>query len=362
MPIKGLTDRGLAFPQIGVIRKGSPKQKMVKGDKEVLIQGKDLDHFRVEFDANEVLAMQTFKNIYGDKPKQIKVVFPFDEVDRTWDAYLEAYTASRLLARSDGENIIYWRKDGKVLVAGGRATVSQVVDISIQIGKEQYSKTKIELTDGCPVPYIDGMVFGGTSKTPAIAKPVGRLRVVIPELRRLATLTFMTTSKRDIIAMGGQDSGELGSIVKVCQSVRVPFAGVPLILKRRQEEVSVPKEDGSAVRVKKWMVHIEPDPDFVARANIAMHRLAMPAVPLLGQVSEYEEDEEIDAPVEPTMEGTKSVYDEVSELLATDPDEAFQTLTRSLGIDEEEIEQILKEVDVKSAVEKLLAQNKEILI
>jgi hypothetical protein len=361
MPIKGLTDRGLAFPQIGVIRKGSPKQKVNKNGKDMLIQGKDLQHFRVEFDENEVAAAQTFKGIYGDEPKQIKIVFPFNEVDRTWDAYLEAYTASRLLARSDGENIIYWRKEGRVLVAGGRATVSQVVDIAIQTGKEQYQKTKIVLTEGCPVQYIDGMVFGGTSKTPAVAKPVGRLRVVLPELRRLATLTFMTTSKRDIISMGGQDSGELGSIIKVCQSVRVPFAGVPLILKRRQEDVSVPKEDGTAVRVKKWMVHIEPDPEFVARANIAMYHLAMPSVPLLNSISD-DDDEEIYAPAEPTMEAGKSVYEEVNELLATDATSAYHMLTSALGMDEEQVEMILKETDAKSATEKLLAQNKELLI
>ena len=361
MPIKGLTDRGLAFPQIGVIRKGSTKQKMMKGDREILIQGKDLKYFRVEFDENEVAAAQTFKDIYGDEPTQIKIVFPFNEVDRTWDAWLEAYTASRLLARSDGENIIYWRKEGRVLVAGGRSTVSQVMDISIQVGKEKYEKTKIELSEGNPVRYTDGMVFGGSSKTPAVAKPVGRLRVVLPELRRLATLTFMTTSKRDIIAMGGQDSGELGSIIKVCQSVKVPFAGVPLILKRRMEDVSIPKEDGSAARVKKWMVHIEPDPEFVARANIAMNRLAMPSIPLLNSISD-DDEEEIDAPAEPTMEAGRSVYEEVNDLLTADPAAAYHMITSALGYDDDTIQQILKETDAKSATEKLLAQNKELLI
>ena len=43
MPIVGLTDRGMAFPQIGDIRKGEPK-----GENQ---PGKDLRWFRVEFDA-----------------------------------------------------------------------------------------------------------------------------------------------------------------------------------------------------------------------------------------------------------------------------------------------------------------------
>ena len=102
----------------------------------------------------------------------------------------------------------------------------------------------------------------------------------------------------------GQDSGELGSIVRVCQSARVPVAGVPLILKRREEDVSVPQEDGSAMRVKKWMVHIEPDPEFVARANLALKRFAMPEVPLLTASPEEFDDEDETIPAEVSMEGS----------------------------------------------------------
>jgi recombination directionality factor gp3-like protein len=361
MPIRGLTDRGLSFPQIGIIRKGSPKQTITRDNKEIQIQGKDLQFFRVVFDENEVAASETFKEIYGDKPTQIKIVFPFNEVERVWDAWLEAYTASRLLARSDGETVIYWRKDGRVLAAAGRATVTEEIEIAIRIAKEKYEKRKLQLVEGSPIPYIDGMVFGGTAKTPGIAKPVGRLRVVIPDLHRLATLTFMTTSKRDIIAMGGGDSGELGSIVRVCQSVRVPFAGVPLILKRRKEEVSVPQDDGSAKRLPKWMVHIEPDPEFVARANIAMHRLAMPKIPLL-DIPE-EEDEDIDVPAEPVMNGDQSRYDELKEAAKDDPTSAFWSLTKIIDMDEETAKQVLKECggEFKGAFERLAEQYKEIL-
>lgn len=361
MPIKGLSDRGLAFPQIGVIRKGSPKQKIVRDGKEISIQGKDLQFFRVEFDENEVAAAEIFKRVYGDKPSQIKIVFPFNEVDRVYDAWLEAYTASRLLARSDGESVIYWRKDGRVLAAGGVATVTEVIEIPIRVTKEKYEKRKIQLTEGSPIRYLEGMVFGGTSKTPAIAKPVGRLRVVIPDLHRLATLTFMTTSKRDIISMGAADSGELGSIVRVCRSVNVPFAGVPLILKRRKEEVSVPQEDGTAKRLPKWMVHIEPDPEFVARANIAMHHLAMPKIPLL-DIPE-DDEEEIDVPAEPVMNGDQSRYDELKETAKEDPTSAFWSLTKIVDMDEETAKQVLKECggEFQGAFDKLVEQYKEVL-
>ena len=142
MPIKGLTDRGLAFPQIGVIRKGAPKGQNAPG--------RDLQFFRVEFDENEAAAAETFKQVYGDKPTQIKVVFPFNEVERVWDAWLEAYVASRLLARSDGERLIYWRKDGRVLAAAGRATVTEEIDIAICVAKDKYEKRKLQLVEGSP--------------------------------------------------------------------------------------------------------------------------------------------------------------------------------------------------------------------
>jgi hypothetical protein len=354
MPIKGLTDRGLAFPQIGVIRKGAPKGQNAPG--------KDLAHFRVEFDENEVAAAQTFRDAYGETPTQIKIVFPFNEVERVWDAWLEAYVASRLLARSDGETIIYWRKDGRVLAAGGVAAVTEEIEIPIRVAKDKYEKRKVQLVEGMPIRYIEGMVFGGTQKNPALVKPVGRLRVVIPDLKRLATLTFMTTSKRDIIAMGGADSGELGSIVRVCQSVKVPFAGVPLILKRRKEAVSVPQEDGTAKRLPKWMVHIEPDPEFVARANIAMHRLAMPEIPLLGSVTDVDDDDDIDIPAEPVM-SNQSRYDELRETAKEDPTSAFWSLTKIVGMDEETSKHVLKECggEFRQAFDKLVEQYREVL-
>jgi recombination directionality factor gp3-like protein len=354
MPIKGLTDRGLAFPQIGVIRKGAPKGQNTPGP--------DLQFFRVEFDENEAASAETFKQSYGEQPKRIRIVFPFNEVERVWDAWLEAYVASRLLARSDGESIIYWRKDGRVLAAGGRATVTEEIEIAIRIAKDKYEKRKLQLVEGMSIPYIDGMVFGGTAKNPALAKPTGRLRVVIPDLKRLATLTFLTTSKRDIISMGGVDSGELGSIVQVCKSVRVPFAGVPLILTRRKEAVSVPQDDGTAKRLPKWMVHIEPDPEFVARANIAMHRLAMPKIPLLDIPAE-EDEEEIDVPAEPTMNGETSRYDELKETAKEDPASAFWSLTKIISMDEDSARQVLKECggEFNGAFEKLVEQYREVL-
>ena len=78
MAIKGLTDRGLSFPQIGNIRKGD------NGGKNGA--PRDLQYFRVEMDEREAAASAAFLSAYGPQPTEINIVLPFDDIDRCWDA------------------------------------------------------------------------------------------------------------------------------------------------------------------------------------------------------------------------------------------------------------------------------------
>src|SRR5512139_2981369 len=113
MPIVGLTDRGLAFPEIGQIRKGAKKS----GNRP----GEDLTFFRVEFDEREKKAADEFVRTYGAQPQAIRIILPFNEIERMWDAWLEAYTAGRMVARADGEKYIYLidTKTNRLLVKNG---------------------------------------------------------------------------------------------------------------------------------------------------------------------------------------------------------------------------------------------------
>src|SRR3990167_6554598 len=148
MSIVGLTDRGMAFPQIGDIRKGEPK-----GENR---PGKDLHWFRVEFDATEKQAAQDFAALYGDEPNGIVIILPFDEIGLVWDAWREAYTAGAMNHRCDGENVVYAinPKSGEIVVRGG-----------------------IDLATGQPV---ECKLKDFPDKTKR-CKPVGRLSVVIPQ-------------------------------------------------------------------------------------------------------------------------------------------------------------------------------------
>lgn len=241
MAIKGLTDRGLSFPEIGQVRKGAKKTDEKR-------PGKDLDYFRVEFDEQEQETAKAFRAVYGHEPREIRIILPFNEIERMWDPFLEAYVANRMVARADGENLIWLvdTKSGKILVKNGLDTMT-----------------------GQPRPYADGMVVAQDSKgKPIICRPVGRLKVIIPELARAAYLTVMTTSQYDIANISSQFSA-----FKALNGGRI--AGIPLILRRRPRKVSVPTQGGRA-RMTKWLLSIEADPAWVKAKLAEVKHLALP--------------------------------------------------------------------------------------
>lgn len=248
MAIKGLTDRGLSFPQIGNVRKGGKKEKRTdKNGREYEIQGKDLTYFRVEFDEKEAQSAALFLEKYGNQPTEINFVFPFNEIERCWEAWLEAYTAGRMVARSDGEYFTYWLGDkGEVKVLGG-------VD-----------------ENGAKVPHTE--IVGKDYKgNPVKMRPVGRLRIVIPELQRLAYLVVHTTSKHDIINISEQLEG-----IKTINGGRL--VGIPLVLRRRPRMISTPDPSDKSKRMRreKWLLSIEADPEWVKAKLMEVKRAALP--------------------------------------------------------------------------------------
>jgi len=235
MPIKGMTDQAPSFPQIGVVRKGAPKPKDGKRP------GKDLQYFRVEFDEEEVEAAKTFKEVYGDKPQEINVLIPFDEIDRSWEAWREAYVAGALIHRCDGENVVYAinPKTGEMLV-----------------------QNSLSVKTGQPVPCVAN----------AGCKPSGRLRVIVPELQRLAYLMVLTTSIHDIVNISKQLSG-IKNMNGGC------LRGIPLVLRRRPKKISTPNaKTGKRSRRETWLLSIEADPKWVAAKMEQIQAASYPAL------------------------------------------------------------------------------------
>ena len=252
MPIKGLTDRGLALPQIGTISKGDVEERTRKDGSKYTVPI-DLEYFNVKFDAQEQEAGAIFRKIYGPEPTDIRVMFPFNEIERVWDTWLEGYTASRMVSRSDGE-IYLWLRDG--------------------ITQEILVKNGIDRKTGQPRPYVEGQpdTFYKDSKgneQPVFCEPTGRLKVVIPELGRMAILLAKTGSIHDVINL----SEQLEGFRYLNQG---QLAGIPFFLKRRPNKISTPGKNGKRYRRDSWLMSIEADSQWV-RAKLAdLKRVALP--------------------------------------------------------------------------------------
>jgi len=231
MPIIGMTDRPDAFPCIGILRKGDAQRdgKNRKGE-AIKIVGRDLNYFR--FDTDDMDAAKAFAFAYGPEPKAIMVYLPHKTVDQNFMAYREAYTASELKHRCDGEQCY------------------------------TYDRYGVLASNGIPCPDKNKP---DTDRTRC--KQVGRLHVVIPVLNRFAYVTALTGSIHDIVAL----SQQLGAIYKLSDTLQ----GIPMLLSRYADEITMPKPDGTRVRVEKWMLRIEVSPQWAALRLQTMERQAL---------------------------------------------------------------------------------------
>lgn len=222
MSIKRLQTGQPSFPRIGILRKGAPKP--ANGNKP----GADLEYFRFDPEdgpeKHEILAQ--FHEAFGDEPRDIDVFLPYATPEENFEAWQEAWVAGGLMHRCDGETIVIWRNR-----QGG------------------YSHTPQPCTGGCA--------------------PVGRLKVIIPALRRMAYVTVQTTSINDILTLDAN--------LAAAHMLRGDLRGIPFILKRRPREVSTPGSDGNRVRRVKWLLSIEVKPSWVELQLQAMERAALPA-------------------------------------------------------------------------------------
>lgn len=225
MPIKGLTDGAASFPQVGTLRKGAER-----GDRG---PGRDLEYFR--FDTDDAEAEKAFTAAYGPEPRAINVYLPHPTTDENLSAWQEHWIAGGLMRRCDGETCVRQRKrDGS------------------------YSNDPTACAcAGLPADSRDR------------CKPVGRLQVIIPELKRLAYVLALTGSQHDIRNLHSQ----LLALEMSAGSLR----GVPLVLRRRPVEISMPDNKGGRVRREKWLLSIEAAPRWVGLQLGAQERHAIAA-------------------------------------------------------------------------------------
>ena len=218
MPILGLTDRGAAFPRIGTLRKGGPKVS----DRQ---PGQDLkDYFRLDTQDAEVA--RTFARAYGDRPNDIRVMLPYATTAENFDTWQEEWSAGALRHRCDSRTCVRYLHE-------------------------------------------DGTYHDDPRPCPGGCKPAGRLVIWIPELQRAGVIVVPTTSIWDII--------ELQSNLDAAQAMRGDLRGIPFILRRAPRKISTPGPDGKRRRLEKWLLSIEPAPDWVRLQLAASARAALPA-------------------------------------------------------------------------------------
>lgn len=301
MPIYGLSDVPQSFLKLGQIRKGAPKGGNAPG--------KDLDYFRVTFLNNIVtikgkavnvglLLQERFKEVYGDKPVSINARFADSSVIDVWDVNFECYKQGGLYAKAgsnkNGAYWIYYRDvdTAEVLISDGIARNSRGADLRDE---------PVDLTKP---------IYHNMKKEPFFLEPVGRLKVVIPELADIAVgyFEFRPESPRDIRNI----SAELAAFDAVAKQYGKTIAGVPFILRRREEEVSK-KIDGKLVAGKSWVVHLDVGGDWGVRALDVIERLALPEI-IEAEVKDVTQNA-------PDWEGTPEEWDQPEqEAGTTNPD------------------------------------------
>ena len=324
MPIKDLRKRNLAFPQIGTIRKGAPK-----GEGR---PGKDLTYFRVEINPLETKAIEDFNKAYPDEPRDLNISFPFNEIEKLWDCWYEAYTAGAMYAQADGEIYVYL-KDGVT----GEILVKDGIELST-------GKPKKFVKDEPATHYLDAK---GKDK-PLHCKPAGRLRVMIRELSRLAYFTVITGSWGDIENITDQLEG-------LHYLSKGNLQGLPITLKRRPQMVSTPGKDGKRVRREKWLLQLEADPYWAEERMKELEYLRRPALPAGEDVAKVELEEASHAPDVEDEEIIDAEVKEVKEPVKPKPEgkvlrwsnkQLAMLVQEEIGTSLEEAEEIMELADL----------------
>ena len=266
----------IAFPEVALIRKGSKKKPGKSHDgRDIEVVGDDLKNLlRVEFcpGVDEKIVAAFFDCYKTFTPDRIRAMVPFRSVWKAFTSFNEAYNAGRRIAQADDEHYLMLRINGEYEVRNG----------------EPFR------------PYHPGDLIRYERNGQSFAlklKPTNRLRLFLPEVGHLVNFTLKTTSFYDRENIKQQ----IGAIQAIADALNGGnAAGIPFYVYRFEREVTWNRPGGSALRVKKWLIHIEADPDWVQAAIARMSNFAFTGQAFSGPVKplelttdpEAEDDEE----------------------------------------------------------------------
>ncbi|MFZ6029758.1 MAG: hypothetical protein ACOYYS_18755 [Chloroflexota bacterium] len=200
-----------AFPEVGILRKGGPKQKgKSKDGRAIDVVGPDLnDRFRAVFHPGTADTQAQFFTVYQTyQPAVVRAMMPFRSAWRNWSCRYEAHAGGCLIARADAEQ-------------------RRIISLRHPASKEYIVR------DGEPhTAFTPGERFEFNGREVKF-KPVGRLRLFLPDLRRFVTFLLKTTSFYDKLNL----ERNLAAIQAIADAVNGGnAAGIPFLVYRREME------------------------------------------------------------------------------------------------------------------------------
>jgi len=207
-------------------------------------------------------------------PTELKIYFPFDEIDKVFPAYHQYWVASALVCRGDGEKILYAinPQTGKVVVRDGVAIEN--------FETKTPDGTTIAVNEGKPAlcPGVKHNLYGRCK----LCKPNAMLIVLLRDVPRLAYWQISTASIHNIVNLTEQMT-----YIKLAMG---KLRGVPFILKLEPRKISVPKSDNTGrQRVEKYLLSLEVDEDWMKRLMLAQGILADPSRLISSRTTDDEE-------------------------------------------------------------------------
>jgi hypothetical protein len=213
--IKGLSDVR-RLPRLGKIRLGI----VVKNDKGIE-HPKEIDYFKLDPSTpseleNESLVKE-FQDLYGDKPKQIKIMIPLPDVDLFFPQFYKRYGGSVLKCKGDGETAsCISKEDAQGLKISGQS------DLGVQV-----------VCTGKDCTYYK------VNKCSESAS----LSVLLPELKGAGVWQITTGSFHSIV--------NINSCLDYIRALCGRFHMIPLTLERREQQIN---HDGKSS--KHYILHI----------------------------------------------------------------------------------------------------------
>lgn len=150
MAIKGLTDKVVRVPRVGVFKIG---EKVQQGTKTY---SRSLDHFKFP---------EPFDGLLPAKPSTIEILLPFNSIEECFPTHLTRYKGGTIICRGDGETADVYNPETR-----------------------DYTKGKCKYKD-CPDYVADK------------CKELGRLNVLIPSLPGLGVWQITTSSYYSITGL-----------------------------------------------------------------------------------------------------------------------------------------------------------------